>query len=213
VSALWLSLFIASTATACVAAVGVPLAYVMARSRFFGRSAVETLLTLPLVLPPTVVGYGLVLLLGAQGVLGRWLHRAFDYSLLFRIEAAVLAAGIVSFPLLYLPAKAAFRAVDPEMYETAALLGASRWQTFLHVSLPMAAGGIFSGAVLCFARALGEFGATVMVFGWQPGRMTMPIAVYSAYEQGELWRGMPMVAGLTLICLLLLVLINRRGES
>lgn len=204
-----LSLVVASAATVAAAMVAIPLAHGLARAEFRGKSAIETLLTLPLVLPPTVVGYTIVVLLGARGVAGRWLHAAFDYSILFRIEGAVLAAAVVSFPLLYLPAKAAFRAVDRELLETAALLGASRWQALWHVSLPIARHGIASGAALCFARALGEFGATVMVFGWQPGRVTMPIAVYSAYEQGRLMEAFPIVATLTVLCFGLLVVINR----
>lgn len=209
----WLSLFIASAATACAALLAIPLAYRLARAQFIGRSAIETFLTLPLVLPPTVVGYVIVVVFGARGALGGPLHDWFGYTLLFRIEGAILAAAIVSFPLIFLPTKAAFRAIEPEMLQTAALLGASRLQTLLHVSLPMAAGGIGSGIALCFARALGEFGATVMVFGWQPGRVTMPIAVYSAYEQGDTQRAWPIVLALSGICFVLLILMNRASRS
>ncbi len=205
----WLSLIISSAATAVVALVGIPLAARMARAGFPGKSALETLLTLPLVLPPTVVGYAIVILFGSQGMLGSYLKHWFDYTPLFRIEGAILAATVVSFPLLYLPAKAAFRAIEPEMLETAALFGASRMQTFLHVSLPLASGGILSGGLLCFARALGEFGATVMVFGWHPGRTTMPIAIYSAYEQGQPERALPIVLALSATCFILLLLLNR----
>lgn len=212
-SPVWLSLFVASAATALVALVAVPLAYRLALAEFRGKVVLEALLTLPLVLPPTVVGYALVVLLGSRGVLGRWLMQAFDYSPMFRVEGAVLAAAIVSFPLLYLPAKAAFRAVDPEMHATAALLGASRLQSFWHVGLPIASGGIFGGVVLCFARALGEFGATVMVFGWQPGRVTMPIAVYSAYEQGEMERALPLIGALLAISFALLAIMNRMTRT
>lgn len=208
-----LSLLVATAATAGVALIAIPLAYRLAHVEFRGKSALETVLTLPLVLPPTVVGYGIIVLLGARGLIGRWLSTAFDYSILFRIEGAVLAAAVVSFPLLYLPAKAAFRAIDSEMHEMAALLGASRTQTFWYVSLPIAMNGILSGLGLCFARALGEFGATVMVFGWQPGRLTMPIAIYSAYEQGDMDRALPFVIALTVICFVLLVLINRAGVT
>lgn len=208
-----LSLFIASAATALVGLIGIPLAHRLSHADFRGKSAIDTLLTLPLVLPPTVAGYAIIVLFGTHGVAGSWLHSLFDYTPIFRIEGAVLAAAVVSFPLLYLPAKAAFRGVDSEMLEAAALLGASRRQTFWHVSLPTAARGILSGVALCFARALGEFGATVMVFGWQPGRVTMPIAVYSAYEQGDLGRAAPLVAALTAICFALLIVINRTSKS
>lgn len=209
-AAVRLSLAIATIATAAVAVVAVPVAYWMARRRFRGQSVLETLLTFPLVLPPTVVGYSIVILLGSRGLLGRPLADL-GYSMLFRPEAAVLAAALVSFPLLYLPAKAAFHGIEAELHEMAALLGASPWQAFWHVSLPIAAKGIFSGVLLCFARALGEFGATVMVFGWRPGRLTMPIAVYSAYEQGELSRAVPIVLAMIGICFALLVVLNRVG--
>lgn len=207
----WLSLGIAAAATAVVALLGIPLAARMARSRFPGQSAIDTLLTLPLVLPPTVVGYGIVVLFGSRGLVGASLKAWLDYTPLFRAEGAILAAIIVSFPLLYLPAKAAFRTIEPEMFETAALFGASRLQTFWHVSLPLASSGILSGALLCFARALGEFGATVMVFGWHPGRTTMPIAIYSAYEQGRPEEALPIVLALSATCFLLLLLLNRAG--
>lgn len=204
-----LSLFVASAATLCVCLAAIPLAYRMARARFTGRSALETLLTLPLVLPPTVVGYLIIVALGARGFLGQWLEAWLGYSLLFRVEGAVLAAAIVAFPLVYLPARAAFRAVDAELHEMATILGASRRQVFWHVALPIARSGIISGVILCFARALGEFGATVMVFGWQPGRATMPIAIYAAYEQGQLARAAPLVLAMIGICFALLVLYNR----
>jgi molybdate transport system permease protein len=211
VSPVALSLAIAALSTLAITLVAVPLAFALAHARFRGKLAIETMLTLPLVLPPTVVGYLIIVSLGSQGWVGSWLHDAFGYSILFRIEGAVLAAGIVAFPLLYLPAKAAFAGVEHEFEEIAAIMGASRWQTFWHVSLPMARRGILSGQVLAFARALGEFGATVMVFGWQPGRTTMPISVWSAYEQGQMARAWPTVLGLTAICFGLLLLFNRVG--
>lgn len=204
-----LSLWIAGAATICVLLTAIPLAHFMSRRRFSGQSVLDTLLTLPLVLPPTVVGYAIIVLFGAQGLLGRWLRGWFDYSPLFRIEGAVLAAAVVSFPLLYLPTKSAFRAVDIELHELASLLGATGWRRFWHVSLPCAAHGIYSGAALCFARALGEFGATVMVFGWRPGRVTMPIAVYSSYEQGDLAGAWPIVLALVAMCFGLMIWINR----
>lgn len=205
----WLSLLIASSSTLLVALVGVPLAYWLARSHWPARGLVETLITLPLVLPPTVIGYLLIAVFGARGLLGRYLSAAFDYSILFRVEGAVLAAAIVSFPLLYLPVKAAFAAMEREQEQIAALLGASRRQIFWHVGLPAARSGIASGLLLAFARGLGEFGATLMVFGWQPRRMTLPLAIYSAYEQGEPQRAWPLVALMMAICLVLLVAYNR----
>ena len=204
-----LSLLIAGSATLAITVVAVPLAFALARARFRGKSALETMLTLPLVLPPTVVGYLIIVTLGSRGWIGSLLHDTLGYSVLFRFEGAVLAAAIVAFPLVYLPTKAAFAGVEHEFEEIAAIMGASRWRTFWHVSLPMARRGILSGQVLGFARALGEFGATVMVFGWQPGRTTMPIAVWSAYEQGRMSRAWPTVLVLSAICFGLLLLFNR----
>jgi molybdate transport system permease protein len=183
---LWLSLKIAAAATALAALVGLPLASLMARRQFFGKSLLDAVITVPLVLPPTVVGYVIIAALGANGWAGgAWLHRAAGYSIMFRFEGAVLAAAVVSLPMLYLPARAAFAGVDRDLEETAKLMGAGRLRTFWHVTLPLARRGIASGAILAFARALGEFGATVMVFGWQPGRSTLSMAVYGHYTDGD----------------------------
>jgi molybdate transport system permease protein len=196
-AAAWLSVRIAAVATALTIGVGVPLAWAMARRRFVGHGLVEALILLPVVLPPTVVGYVILVVLGANSALGRLLN----YSITFTFEGAVLAATIVALPMLYLPAKAGFASVEREMEDVAKLLGANRWQTFWHVSVPLARRGLISGIVLAFARAIGEFGATVMVFGWQPGRVTLPISVYAEFEQGELSSALPAVlvmAGLAL---------------
>lgn len=209
VSAVWLSLLIACGATALVAALAIPLAYLLARSRFPGRSIIDTLLTIPLVLPPTVVGYLLLVTFGARGWPGRLLHEWLGYSIVFRIEGAIVAAAVVAFPLLYLPARAAFVAIEHEFEDVAALFGASRLQIFWHVSLPAARHAILGGIVLAFARALGEFGATVMVFGLQPNRRTLPISIYAAFERGELASAWPAVVLLVLLCLGLIVLKNR----
>ena len=206
---LWLSLKIALAATALTAIVAIPLAFVLARRSFPGKSVLEALITVPLVLPPTVVGYLIIVALGSQGWPGRWLRDAFDYSILFRFEGAVLAAATVALPLLYMPAKAAFASVDRELEDIAVLMGAGRLRLFWHVALPLARRGIASGLMLAFARALGEFGATVMVFGWQPGRETLPIAVYRHYENGELAAAGAAVAVLTGVSFALILAYNR----
>ena len=206
---LLLSLRIAITATALVALLAIPLAFVMARRRFVGKSWLEALITLPLVMPPTVVGYFLIAVLGANGWPGRWLNHWFGYSIVFRFEGAVLASVVVALPLLYMPAKAAFASVQREFEDIARSFGAGSIQLFWHVSLPMARRGILSGLVLAFARALGEFGATVMVFGWQPNRVTLPISVYADYEQGELSHAIAAVVALTGISLGMILLYNR----
>jgi molybdate transport system permease protein len=212
-TALWqpllLSVEIATTATLLATMVGVPLAYLMSRWNFPGKSLVEALLILPLVLPPTVVGYFIIILLGARGWLGQWLYKWFGYSILFRFEGAVLAAAIVALPLLYMPAKAGFAAVEREYEDIARSFGATALQMFRHVSLPLARRAIASGLLLAFARALGEFGATVMVFGWQENRLTLPISVYRDWEQGQLAAGAAAVVALTVMSLALVVFYNR----
>ena len=142
----------------------------------------------PLVLPPTVVGYLILLTFGNRGIIGAWLKSTFDYSIIFRFEGAVLAAAIVSLPMLYMPAKAAFQNVDRELEDVSRLFGATRLQMFWHVSLPLARRGIASGLVLAFARALGEFGATVMVYGCRTGHLTLPISIYEDWGK---WRSLP----------------------
>lgn len=212
-SPLGVSLVVAASATILVSLIAIPLAHRLCRAHSWLWTAFDTALILPLVLPPTVVGYVLVVLFGAQGWIGTWLREAFDYSIMFRVEGAILATAIVSFPLLYLPAKAAFRAVEPEMEDAAELAGARRWQVFWHVSLPTARAGILNGQALAFTRALGEFGASVMVFGWQPGRTTAPIAIYSAYERGRMSEAAWLVVALIVISFALLALLQRSSTS
>jgi len=193
--ALSLSLRIALCATAAITIIGVPLAFAMARHKFAFKSVLETILIVPLVLPPTVVGYLILATLGR--------------AIVFRFEGAVLAAAVVGLPLLYLSAKAGFASVDREFEDLARIAGASSPQMFLHVSLPLARRGIVSGLVLAFARALGEFGATVMVFGWRPHRLTLPISIYADYEQGEMSHAAGAVVALSAASLLLVALHNR----
>jgi molybdate transport system permease protein len=203
-----LSLRIAASATLLTVLLGTPLAYGMARRSFPGRSLVEGFILLPLVLPPTVVGYLILMSLGSRGWLLHWLPESFDYSIAFRFEGAVLAALIVALPMLYIPAKAAFASVDRDFVDAAKIAGASRLQVFWHVSIPLARRGLVSGLLLAFARALGEFGATMMVFGWQPRRVTLPISIYADYEQGELAHATAAVVALSLISLGLVLAYN-----
>lgn len=203
---LWLSLRIALAATVLATLVAVPLAHAMARRTFAGKSLIEGVILMPMVLPPTVVGYLLIVALGARGWLST--HLLGGYSIVFKLEGAILAAAIVALPLLYLPARAGFASVERDFEDVAKLMGATAWQTFWHVSVPLAARGLASGAVLGFARALGEFGATMMVFGYQPGRPTLPIAIYADYEQGDLAHAWPAVLGLSAISLGLTLLYN-----
>lgn len=205
---LGLSLRVAGAATLLTVLLGTPLAYAMARRAFAGRSVLEGFILLPLVLPPTVVGYVIIMALGARGWVAQWMGDAFDYSIVFRFEGAVLAALIVALPMLYMPAKAAFASVDRDLEDAARIMGATRLQVFWHVSIPLARRGLVSGLLLAFARALGEFGATMMVFGWQPGRLTLPISIYADYEQGELSHAKAAVVALSLISLSLVLAYN-----
>lgn len=210
---LLLSLRITGAAVLLAACVAIPLAYFVRRRRFFGKSVLESLITVPLVLPPTVVGYCILMLLGARGWPGHYLKGWFDYSIVFRFEGAMLAAAVVALPLLYLPAKAAFASVDRELEDIARLMGAGRLRTFWHVSLPMARRGIASGLLLGFARALGEFGATLMVFGWREDYLTLPVSVYAHFESGDLARAMPAVMLLSVLSLALILLYNWSGAG
>jgi molybdate transport system permease protein len=204
------SILIAGAATVLVCIVGISLAYFSAHTRFFGKSLLEALLTIPLVLPPTVVGYFLLEIFGGNGWIGPILSHLFHgYTIVFRPEAGILAAAVVSLPLLYLPAKSAFAAIDQDLEDTARLLGANRLQIFWHVSLPLARGGIASGVLLAFARALGEFGATTMVMGNIQGQQTLPIYIYTQTTAGDLHSAGAAVWTLSAISLLVVLLYNR----
>jgi molybdate transport system permease protein len=205
---LWLSARVAGAATLLTVLLATPLAYLMARRAFFGRNVVEGIILLPLVLPPTVVGYALIMGLGARSPVWHWLSVSSEYSIVFRFEGAVLAALVVALPMLYMPAKAAFGSIERELEDAARIMGANRLQVFWHVGIPLARRGLVSGLLLAFARALGEFGATMMVFGWQPGRLTLPISIYADYEQGNLPNATGAVVALSLISLSLVLAYN-----
>ena len=181
--ALRLSVLCASIATGLSLLMGVPLAWVLARSRIRGRTVLRALVTVPLVLPPVVGGVALFLVLGRQGLLGRWLYEQFDVTIPFTTTAVVIAETLVAMPFLVISVEGALRAADTRFEDAAATLGAGRWTTFRRVTLPMVAPGIAAGAVLCWARALGEFGATITFAGNFPGTtQTMPLAVYLALQ-------------------------------
>jgi molybdate transport system permease protein len=182
--ALRLSLLSATVATLLSLVMGVPLAWVLARSRIRGRSILRALVTVPLVLPPVVGGVALFLVLGRQGLLGRWLFERFDVTIPFTTAAVVIAETFVAMPFLVISVEGALRAADARFEDAAATLGAGRWTTFRRVTLPLVAPGIAAGAVLCWARALGEFGATITFAGNFPGTtQTMPLAVYLALQR------------------------------
>jgi len=181
-----LSLKVALVAVAVDSVIGVVVARAMARNDFPGKNVLESLIILPMVLPPTVLGYGLLILLGKRGLIGRFLLETFDLQLIFTWWAAAVASAVVSFPLMYQSAKAAFAGVDISLEQAARTLGARELRIFLTVTLPLAWPGILAGLVLSFARALGEFGATLMVAGNIPGKtQTIPLAIYFAVETGD----------------------------
>lgn len=181
--ALQLSLLSATAATAVCLVLGVPLAWLLARTQFPGRGFVRALVTLPLVLPPVVGGVALLLALGRNGVIGKWLDAWFGITLPFTTTGVVVAEAFVAMPFLVISVEGTLRAADPRFEEAATTLGASRFTAFRRVTLPLIAPGIAAGAVLAWARALGEFGATITFAGNFPGRtQTMPLAVYLALQ-------------------------------
>src|ERR1700722_8058816 len=182
---LLLSLKVAGWATAIDLVFGVAAGLGLSRWRSGARDLVDSLLTLPLVMPPTVLGYYLLVLLGRRGVIGAWLDK-FDIQLVFTWQGAVIASAVVAFPLVLKSARTAFETVDPQFERAARTLGISEAAVFFRVTLPLAARGILAGALLAFARALGEFGATLMIAGNLPGRtQTLSVAVYAAVQAGD----------------------------
>ncbi|MFB7286527.1 molybdate ABC transporter permease subunit [Actinacidiphila glaucinigra] len=181
--ALQLSLLCATAATAVSLVLGVPLAWLLARTDFPGRGLVRALVTLPLVLPPVVGGVALLMALGRNGIVGKWLDAWFGITLPFTTAGVVVAEAFVAMPFLVISVEGTLRAADPRYEEAATTLGASRFTAFRRVTLPLIAPGIAAGAVLAWARALGEFGATITFAGNFPGRtQTMPLAVYLALQ-------------------------------
>ena len=209
-SALWLSLKVAGWATAINLFVGVGLGALLARKRFPGRELLDTLLTLPMVLPPTVLGYYLLVVIGRNGPLGGWLQSAFGINLVFTWQAAVIAAAIASLPLVFKPARAAFEDVDAQLEQAARTLGVSELALFFRVTLPLAWRGILAGLLLAFARAMGEFGATIMVAGSIPGRtQTLSIAIYEAVQAGNDGRANALVVLSSVVCISVLLIAAR----
>lgn len=208
--ALTLSLKVAGWATAINLLLGVSVGYALARYRFPGRDLVDAALTLPMVMPPTVLGYYLLVVIGSQGVVGAWLLEHFGIRLIFTWQAAVIAATIVSFPLVFKAARAAFETVDPQLEDAARTLGSDELAVFFRVSLPLAWRGILAGLLLAFARALGEFGATLMVAGSIVGKtQTLSIAVYEAVQAGQDDTANFLVAITSITCIAVLLSAGR----
>jgi molybdate transport system permease protein len=181
-----LSLLVVSLATVLIGAVGTALGFLLAKRQFRARELCDAVLTLPMVLPPTVTGYYLIVLLGKRGLLGRYLYGLTGWTPAFTWQGAVLAAGVMALPIMVKSARAALESVD-ERYEMVSFsLGKGEFETFFRVTLPLALRGLLAGIVLSFARALGEFGATLMLAGNIPGKtQTMPLAIFEAFIAGE----------------------------
>lgn len=207
---LLLTLKVAAWATVFAALLGVAIAFALARLVFPGRELVDATMTLPMVMPPTVLGYYLLVLIGRRGPIGAWLESNLGVTLVFSWQGAVIAAAIVAFPLVYKAARAAFEGVDRQYEQAARVLGQSEPAVFLRVTLPLAWRGILAGMMLCFARALGEFGATLMVAGSIPGRtQTLSIAVYEAVQAGKDDVADFLVIVTSAVCILILVASGR----
>lgn len=208
--ALALSLTVAGWATAITSIVGIGLGFVLARGQFFGRNLLDTILTLPMVLPPTVMGYYLLVLLGKKGWIGHWLQQTWGINLIFTWQGAVIAASVVALPLVIKPARAAFEIVDAQLEDAARVLGLSEIAVFLRVTLPLAWRGILAGILLGFARSMGEFGATLMIAGSIPGKtQTLSVAVYEAVQAGQDDVANLLVLIISGVCVTVLLLANR----
>lgn len=211
--ALRLSLQVALLATLVVAALGTLAGWLLARRRFPGRELLDALLSLPLVLPPTVTGYYLIALLGRRGLLGEPLYAATGWSIPFTWIACNVAAAVMAFPLMYRSARVAFEELDSRHELTAASLGLGRVATFFRVTLPLARRGLLAGVVLAFARALGEFGATLMLAGNIPGRtQTLPLAIYEAFSMGDDETALLLSGLLTAVSVTVMLIAGRMGR-
>lgn len=209
-----LSLKVAVIAVCVVFVFGMAVARFMARREFPGKNLAESLIILPMVLPPTVLGYGLLIFFGKRGPLGHFLMDYFGIQIIFTWWAAALASAVVSFPLMYQSAKAAFSSVDLSLEKAARTLGTGEIRIFLTITLPLAWPGILAGLVLAFARALGEFGATLMVAGNIPGKtQTIPLAIYSAVESGETELAQRLVLIITVLSFAALYWLNRWSKE
>jgi molybdate transport system permease protein len=205
-----LSLKVAILATLLVTVLGTGIALLLANANFRGKGLVESILLLPMILPPTVTGYYLVILLGRYGLFGGPLFRWTGWNIMFTWQAAVVAAAVVALPIMVRTAQSAIESVDKEMIDSSTMLGYAQIETAIRVTLPLAWQGILAGIVLAFTRAIGEFGATLMLAGNIPGRTdTMPLAIYGYATSGDWQKAHALVAILTLFSIVFLLLARR----
>lgn len=207
---LYLSLKVSTIATLIAIIVAIPTAWIMSKKNSKVMEFLDSIFNLPLVLPPTVLGYYLLVAVGRRSVIGSWLESNFGISLVFTWKAAVLASLIVSIPILLKASRAAFLGVDKNLIYAARTLGRSEHSIFLTITLPLASRGILAGIVLTFARALGDFGTTLMVAGNIPGKtQTMPLAIYDAVQVGDMAQANALVLIITITALLVILLLGR----
>lgn len=207
---LWLSLRVSFLATSIVAVTGIGLGYALARGRFPGRGLLDALASAPIVMPPTVLGYYLLVTVGRRSPIGRAWEAVFGSPLVFSWQGAVLAASVASFPFCLRAARAAIESTDRRYESVGRVMGLPRWRIASQITLPLARRGLLAGVALAFARALGDFGTTVMVAGNIPGRtQTMPIAVYDAVQAFDYDRAGTLSAVLLVVAIAVLVAVRR----
>lgn len=205
-----LTLRVAAVATVIALVFGVALGWVFARKRFPGSGILEAICMLPLVLPPTVLGYGILVVMGRNGPVGAWLREHFDYTVIFNWHGAVIASALVALPLVLKSASAAFGGVDTTLEAAARTLRQSRWSVFMRVTLPLAWPGILAGTLLAFARAMGEFGASLMVAGSIPQQtQTVSMAIYDSVQAGQDDVALVLVVATSVLSVAILVASNR----
>jgi len=205
-----ISLAVVGVSTILIGLIGTAFGYLLARRNFRGKDILDAILTMPMVLPPTVTGYYLILVLGRRGFLGEPLYALTGWTIPFTWGAAVIAATVIALPLMVKSARAAIESVNPEYEMASRIMGKGEWKTFFRITMPLASRGLLAGIVLSFARAFGEFGATLMLAGNIPGRtQTMPLAIYEAVVSGEDERAKWLALILTLISVTVVYLANR----
>ncbi|MFZ0446727.1 MAG: molybdate ABC transporter permease subunit [Bacillus sp. (in: firmicutes)] len=212
-SPIWLSLKIATISGLIVILTGTLVGRLLARTTFKGKAILETVLMLPMVLPPTVIGFFLIVIFGKNSLAGQAIEWIFNQPIIFTWYAAVIASAIVAFPLMYQSAKSGFQGVDLSIEEAARVDGASEWKIFLFISIPLASKALISGSILSFARALGEFGATLMFAGNIPGEtQTLPTAIYIAIDSGNMTIAWAWVISIVIISFIMLLTIRVKQE-
>ena len=207
-SPLWISLKTAFLATIITSIIGIFISYKMANYKGRGRGLIDGVFTLPLILPPTVIGFFLLLICGKNGFVGK-IFMSFNKDIIFSWSATVIAATVVAFPMMYRTCRSAFEQIDKNMISAARTLGLSETKIFFKIAIPLAWPGIIGGLVLSFARALGEFGATLMIAGNIPGKtQTMPVAIFFAVEGGDMNKAMLWVLIIVAISFIMIFLLN-----